>query len=104
MEKLRCSVPSRVLFIFSKLTKGTAYCRSFDYFFSASASTPLVATTCGLTAFAHFLAGLMLPARLGVVKLFMLMKDLGILDTLWSLVAIYVALRIPFGIYVTSSL
>jgi len=50
-----------------------------------------------------FLAGIMLPARLGVVKLFILMRDLGLLDTLWALIAVYVAIRIPLSVFVITN-
>lgn len=51
----------------------------------------------------YFLAGLMLPIRLGILPLFFLMRTLGLLDTPWSLVAVYVASRLPFTIFVLSN-
>jgi raffinose/stachyose/melibiose transport system permease protein len=50
-----------------------------------------------------FLLGLMLPVRLGVVRLFLLMRDLGQLDTLTGLIMIYVGVRIPFAIFVLAN-
>lgn len=47
-----------------------------------------------------FLVGLMLPMRLGIVKLYLLMRDLDLIDKLWSLIFTYVAMRIPFSIFI----
>lgn len=47
-----------------------------------------------------FLAGLMVPIRLGILPLFLLMRDLGLLDSHASLVLIYVASGMPFSIFV----
>lgn len=46
-----------------------------------------------------FLAGFMIPIRLAIVPLFVLMRDLRLLDTLWSLVCVYVAGGMPFAIF-----
>jgi len=51
----------------------------------------------------YFLAGLMLPIRLGILPLFFLMRSLGLLDTPWSLVAIYVSSGLPFTIFVLAN-
>lgn len=50
-----------------------------------------------------FLLGIMLPVRLGVVQLFILMRDLNLLDTRIGLIFIYVGMRIPFAIFVVST-
>ena len=47
-----------------------------------------------------FLAGIMLPIRLASVELFSLMKQLGLIDTLYGLVFVYVAVRIPFAVFI----
>lgn len=49
---------------------------------------------------AFFLLGIMLPVRLGVVRLFLLMRDLNLLDTRIGLVLVYVGMRLPFAIFV----
>jgi raffinose/stachyose/melibiose transport system permease protein len=49
---------------------------------------------------ALFLAGIMLPIRLASVELFTLMKQLNLLDSLLGLVCVYVAIRIPFAIFI----
>ncbi|MGE5574480.1 MAG: carbohydrate ABC transporter permease [Bacteroidota bacterium] len=48
----------------------------------------------------YFLAGLMVPIRLGVLPLFLLMRDLGLLDTHASLVLTYVASGMPMSVFI----
>ncbi|MFC4304572.1 carbohydrate ABC transporter permease [Cohnella boryungensis] len=50
-----------------------------------------------------FLIGLMIPIKLGIVPLFLLMKDLGLSNTPWSLIMIYTAIGIPLGIMILSA-
>lgn len=47
-----------------------------------------------------FLIGLMIPGFLVIVPLYGLLEDLGLLGSLWGLVLIYIAVTIPFDIYV----
>ncbi len=47
-----------------------------------------------------FLAGFMIPVRLAIVPLFIMMRDLHLLDTLWSLICVYVAGGMPFTIFI----
>jgi raffinose/stachyose/melibiose transport system permease protein len=47
-----------------------------------------------------FLAGIMLPIRLASVELFNLMKQLGLIDSLGGLVLVYIAIRIPFAVFI----
>jgi raffinose/stachyose/melibiose transport system permease protein len=47
-----------------------------------------------------FLAGIMLPIRLASVELFNLMKALGLMDSLAGLVFVYIAIRIPFAVFI----
>ncbi len=53
--------------------------------------------------FLLFLAGFMIPIRLAIIPLFILMRDLRLLDTLWSLIAIYVAGGMPFTVFLLVS-
>lgn len=46
-----------------------------------------------------FMIGLMLPMKLAVIPLYMIMMKLGLLDTLFSLIFIYVAGGIPFAVF-----
>ena len=48
----------------------------------------------------YFLSGLMLPIRLGIIPLFILMRDLRLLDSLWSLILIYAASGLPSAIFI----
>ncbi len=47
-----------------------------------------------------FLAGLMLPLQQVIVPLFFQMRDLGLLNSLLGLLIAYVALGLPFGVFV----
>ena len=51
----------------------------------------------------YFLAGLMLPIRLGILPLFFLMKNLGLLNTPWSLILVYASSGLPFTIFVLAN-
>lgn len=52
---------------------------------------------------AFFLLGLMLPVRLGIVPLFLLLRDLGLLDSHLGLILVYTAIRLPFAIFIITS-
>lgn len=47
-----------------------------------------------------FMAGLTLPLKLAIIPLFILFRDLGILNTHWSLVAVYVAMGLPSTVFI----
>jgi raffinose/stachyose/melibiose transport system permease protein len=47
-----------------------------------------------------FLAGMMLPLRLGLLSLNDLLYKLGLIDNLWGLIFIYVAMNIPFSMLI----
>lgn len=50
-----------------------------------------------------FLLGLMLPIRLAIVPLFVLFRDLQLLDTLQGLVIVYVASGLPFAVFLLTA-
>jgi raffinose/stachyose/melibiose transport system permease protein len=50
-----------------------------------------------------FIAGLMIPIRLGTIDLIRLMRDLSLLDTLYSLIPVYVALTLPIAILILTT-
>ncbi|MDQ0340020.1 raffinose/stachyose/melibiose transport system permease protein [Caldalkalibacillus uzonensis] len=50
--------------------------------------------------FFFFLLGLMIPIKLGIVPLFMLMRNLGLTNSLWSLIFMYTATGIPISILI----
>lgn len=52
---------------------------------------------------AYFLAGLMLPVRLGILPLFFLMRALGLMNTPWALILVYAASGLPFTIFVLAN-
>lgn len=52
---------------------------------------------------AYFLAGLMLPVRLGIVPIFYLLGSLGLTDSRLGLILIYAASGIPFSIFIMSA-
>ncbi|MGE7986257.1 carbohydrate ABC transporter permease [Lysinibacillus fusiformis] len=47
-----------------------------------------------------FLLGMMIPIKLGVVPLFILMRDLGLINSLWSLILMNTATGIPLSILI----
>lgn len=47
-----------------------------------------------------FLAGLMLPLKLAVIPLFILLRDLGLLDSRWSLIVTYTAIGLPSTVFI----
>ncbi|MCD4838852.1 MULTISPECIES: carbohydrate ABC transporter permease [Neobacillus] len=47
-----------------------------------------------------FLMGMMIPIKLGIVPLFILMKGLGLTNSLWSLILMYTAQGIPLSILI----
>ncbi len=52
---------------------------------------------------AFFVAGLTLPFRLAIVPLFLLLNDLGLVDTRIGLILVYAATGIPFSIFILTT-
>ncbi len=50
--------------------------------------------------FLFLIAGMMLPIKIASIKLLQIMRGIGLLNTIWSLVPIYVAMGIPIGIFI----
>jgi raffinose/stachyose/melibiose transport system permease protein len=48
----------------------------------------------------YFLSGLMLPIRLGIIPLFILMRDLQLLNTHWALILTYAASGLPSAVFI----
>jgi raffinose/stachyose/melibiose transport system permease protein len=46
------------------------------------------------------IAGMMLPIKIASIKLLELMRNLGLLNTVWSLVPIYVAMGVPVAVFI----
>ncbi len=57
----------------------------------------------GQVLYYFFLAGMMFPIFLGLVPMFFLLKNLGLLDTRMGLVMVYVASGIPFTVFVLTA-
>jgi len=51
----------------------------------------------------YFIAGLMVPIRLGTINIFQIVRSLGLLDTIYSLFPIYIAMGMPLTIFVLTS-
>ena len=47
-----------------------------------------------------FLAGMMIPIRIASINLLSIIKDLGLMDSLWGLFPIYMAMGLPMGVFV----
>ncbi|HEX6498169.1 MAG TPA: carbohydrate ABC transporter permease [Micromonosporaceae bacterium] len=52
---------------------------------------------------AYFLAGLMLPIRLGILPIFYLLGGLGMIDSRLGLVLVYAASGIPFSVFIMTA-
>ena len=52
---------------------------------------------------AYFLAGLMLPVRLGILPIFYLLGSIGLVDSRLGLVLVYAASGVPFSIFILSA-
>ncbi|AJY75479.1 carbohydrate ABC transporter permease [Paenibacillus beijingensis] len=50
--------------------------------------------------FFYFLIGMMLPLKLGLVPLFMLIKQLNLMNTLWSIILIQIGAGIPMTLLI----
>ena len=50
--------------------------------------------------YVFFIVGMMLPIRIASIKLLEMMRGLGLLNTVWALVPIYVAMGIPVAVFV----
>jgi len=50
--------------------------------------------------FFFLIAGMMLPIKIASIRILEIMKFLNLLNTIWSLIPIYVAMGIPIGIFV----
>jgi raffinose/stachyose/melibiose transport system permease protein len=49
------------------------------------------------------IAGMMLPIRIASIKLIEIMKSLGLLNTIWSLVPIYIAMGFPISVFIMTT-
>ena len=56
-----------------------------------------------LVLYIFFIAGLMIPIRLGTINLFQIVQALGLMDTVYSLLPVYIAMGLPISIFVLTS-
>lgn len=72
---------------------------------STMAAYPLARSTAKLSngTFYLFLAGLLLPFQVAMLPLYTLMKDLGLLGSIWSLVILYCGVQMPFSIFLIAT-
>lgn len=47
-----------------------------------------------------FVAGMMLPIKIGSIRLLQMVKALGVINTIWSLFPVYIAMGLPIAIFV----
>ncbi|AEE17101.1 carbohydrate ABC transporter permease [Treponema brennaborense] len=50
--------------------------------------------------FLFMIAGMMLPIKIASIKLLEMVRNMGLLNTIWSLVPIYIAMGVPISIFV----
>ncbi|MCP4167414.1 MAG: carbohydrate ABC transporter permease [Chloroflexi bacterium] len=50
-----------------------------------------------------FIAGLMVPIRLGTINIFQIIRSLGLVDSLFSLLPVYVAMGLPIATFVLTA-
>jgi raffinose/stachyose/melibiose transport system permease protein len=69
------------------------------------AAYPLARSTSRLStaAFFFFLVGLLLPFQLALIPLYIQMRDLGLLGTVWSLVIVYSGVQMPFTVFLLTT-
>lgn len=69
------------------------------------ASYPLARSTARLSnaVFYFFLIGLLLPFQLALIPLYVQMRDIGLLGTIWSLVFVYAGVQMPFSIFLITT-
>jgi raffinose/stachyose/melibiose transport system permease protein len=73
--------------------------------FATMASYPLARSTAKLSnaTFYLFLIGLLLPFQVAMLPLYLTMRDLHLLGSLWSLVLLYAGLQMPFSIFLVTT-
>ncbi len=47
-----------------------------------------------------FIVGMMLPIKIATIRLLEIMKTLGLLNTLWSLFPVYIAMGLPIAVFI----
>jgi len=50
--------------------------------------------------FFFFIAGMMMPIRIASIRLIAIIRALGLVDTIWALIPIYVAMGLPIAVFI----
>ncbi|MCG8570454.1 MAG: carbohydrate ABC transporter permease [Spirochaetes bacterium] len=50
-----------------------------------------------------FIAGLMIPIRLGSINIFQIIKSLGLIDSIFSLFPVYIAMGMPIAVFILTT-
>ncbi len=50
--------------------------------------------------FLFMIAGMMLPIKIASIKLLEMIRDMGLLNTIWSLIPIYIAMGLPISVFI----
>lgn len=74
-------------------------------FFASLAAYAFARNTSKLFTFLYyfFIAGLMLPIKIASIRLLEIVRTLGLLNTIWSLPPIYIAMGLPVGIFILTT-
>ena len=69
------------------------------------AAYPLARSTARLSSvtFFVFMIGLLLPFQLALVPLYVQIRDLGLLGTVWSLIIVYPGVQLPFSVFLITT-
>ena len=69
------------------------------------ASYPLARSTSRLSTgtFYFFMIGLLLPFQLALIPLYIQMRDLGLLGTVWALIIVYSGVQLPFTVFLITT-
>lgn len=72
---------------------------------STMAAYPLARSAARLSnfTFSLFLIGLLLPFQVALLPLYLMMRDAGLLGSLWSLIIFYTGLQMPFSIFLVTT-
>jgi len=50
-----------------------------------------------------FIAGMMLPIRIASIRILELIRNLGLLNTIWSLIPVYIAMGLPVAVFILTA-
>ena len=90
--------------IFTSLAVTTLSCLTV-LVLGTMASYPLARSTSRLSTstFYFFMIGLLLPFQLALIPLYVQMRDLGLLGTVWALVIVYSGVQLPFTVFLITT-